>query len=291
MRRFLPLILISVLACSCSVARYARGPRTEEVLARNTGRGILESVDYPSREAGLSHRRMTVYLPEGYYRDTLRRYPALYLLHGARGNEVTWIDSADVLRGLDSLRAERKAADFILVMPNVNNYFGDKDYKDGHPVNAVRAFWTVDGEVERHFVHDVVCRVDSLYRTVPDKSGRAVAGMSSGALQSLYLFASNPDTFGYVGLFSPYAYPSIAAIGHPDVYGGLWRKLESRFADPPRDFGIYIGKTDFFYPHMVLFDRKLTRKGYPHRFIVAEGGHEWYNWSDFYLDFCQQVFR
>ena len=39
-------------------------------------------------------------------------------------------------------------------------------------VNAVRAFWLVDGEVERHFVHDVVGRMDSLYRTVPEKGGR-----------------------------------------------------------------------------------------------------------------------
>ena len=75
------------------------------------------------------------------------------------------------------------------------------------------------------------------------------------------------------------------------MYAGLWRKLERQFADPPAWFNIYIGKMYFFYPHMVLFDRRLTRKGYAHRFVTAPGGHEWYNWSDFYLDFCQQVFR
>jgi len=292
-RLLLPAVLAAaaLLAASCSAARYARGPRTAEIEARSGFEGVLETVTYPSSERGLSHRRAVVYLPKDYYRDSLRRYPVLYLLHGARGNEVTWIDSADVLRGLDSLRAERKAADFILVLPNVNNYFGERDYKDGHAVNAVRAFWSVDGEVERHFVHDVVGRVDSLYRTVPDKSGRAIAGMSSGALQSLYLFAGNPDTFGYVGLFSPYAYPTVAASNHTDVYDGLWRKLKRCFADPPARFDIYIGKTDFFYPHMILFDRRLTRKGYAHRFFVAEGGHEWYNWSDFYRDFCQGLFQ
>ncbi|MBO5546499.1 MAG: hypothetical protein J6N50_07380 [Bacteroidales bacterium] len=285
------LVAAALLAASCSAARYARGLETHEIRERYTGEGILETVTCPSSEPDLSHRRAVVYLPKDYYRDSLRRYPVLYLLHGARGNEVTWIDSADVLHGLDSLRQAGKARDFILVLPNVNNYFGERDYKNGHAVNAVRAFWAVDGEVERHFVHDVVGRVDSLYRTVPDKSGRAIAGMSSGALQSLYLFVSNPDTFDYAGLFSPYAYPGIAAMNHPDVYDGLWRKLRRKFADPPARFDIYIGKTDFFYPHMILFDRRLTRKGYAHRFVVAEGGHEWYNWSDFYLDFCQQLFQ
>ncbi|MBQ9449891.1 MAG: esterase family protein [Bacteroidales bacterium] len=291
MRKLLPLLLVAVLACSCSAARYARGPKTEEIPVRYGGKGILEAVNYPSGESDLDHRRMVVYLPEDYYRDSLRRYPVLYLFHGARGNEVTWIDSASVLHALDSLRGEGKARDFILVMPNMNNYFGQRDYKDGHAVNAVRAFWSVDGEVERHFVQDVVMRVDSLYRTVRAKSGRAVAGMSSGALQALYLSATYPDAFDYVGLFSPYAYNSVAAINHEDIYGALWRKLRRQFAVPPRSYSIYIGRTDFFYPHMVLFDKRLTRKGYPHRFVLAEGGHEWYNWSDFYTDFCQQLFQ
>lgn len=289
--RLFPLLLTAALACSCTAARYAMGPRTEDILARSGFEGTLEAVTYPSGEQDLTERRMTVYLPKDYYRDSLRRYPVLYLFHGARGNEVTWMDSVDVCHVLDSLRGVRKAADFIVVMPNMNNYFGDGDYKNGHAVNAVRAFWAVDGDVERHFVDDVVRTVDARYRTVRAKSGRAIAGMSSGALQTLYIAASWPDAFDYVGLFSPYAYPSFVAVNHEDVYGGLWRKLRRQFAEPPRDYAVYIGKADFFYPHMVLFDRKLTRKGYPHRFVVAEGGHEWYNWSDFLFDFCETIFR
>ncbi|MCR4823846.1 MAG: hypothetical protein K5849_00645 [Bacteroidales bacterium] len=290
MKKILPFLLMAVLACSCSMARYARGPRTQDIEARS-GRGIIEAVEYPSGERDLSKRRMTVYLPEDYYRDSLRSYPVLYLLHGARGNEVTWDDSARVFHVLDSLRGQGLARDFILVLPNMNNYFGDRDYKDGHAVNAVRAFWTVDGEVERYFMHDVVARTDSLYRTQREKGGRAIAGMSSGALQALYLSASYPRAFDYVGLSSPYTYAHVAACNHDDVYGSLWRKLRRQFSDPPKDYSLYIGKTDFFYPHILLYDRKLTRKGYPHRLIIAEGGHQWYNWSDFLIDFSQQIFR
>ncbi|MCR5352320.1 MAG: hypothetical protein K6E35_07505 [Bacteroidales bacterium] len=291
MKKFLPIVLLAILVSSCSVARYARGPESRDIESLPGYDGIIETVTYTSSEPGLSERRMVVYLPQEYYQDSLRRYPVMYLLHGARGNEKTWIDSADVFHCIDTLRRAGKAADFILVMPNMNNYRSDKDYKNGRAIPAVRAFFTVNGEVERYFVQDVVDRMDSLYRTVAKKSGRAVAGMSCGALQTIYLSANHPNTFAYVGLFSPYTYPTFAAKYHQDVYGGLWWKLERQFSVPPILYALYIGKTDFFYPHILLFDRKLTRKGYAHELVVNPGGHEWYNWSDFLEDFSQKIFR
>lgn len=291
MKKVLPLLLLALLACSCSMARYARGPESRDIEALAGYDGIIQAVSYPCSEPDLSERRMVVYLPKDYYRDSLRRYPVMYLLHGARGNEKTWVDSADVFHCIDTLRRAGRASEFILVLPNMNNYRSDRDYRNGRAIPAVRAFFLVDGETERYFVRDVVERVDSLYRTVADKSGRAIAGMSCGALQTVYLSADHPDTFDYVGLFSPYTYATFAAKYHRDVYGGLAWKLEEQFSDPPAYYGVYIGKTDFFYPHILLYDKKLTRKGYPHRLVLAEGGHEWYNWIDFYTDFCQRIFR
>ncbi len=291
MKRILLYLSLLLVASSCAAARYAQGPETSEILARSGYDGILEAVTYESSEPDLSVRRLVVYLPASYYSDSLRRYPVMYLLHGARGNEVTWIDYGDAFHSLDSLRRLSQAKDFILVLPNMNNYYGDDDYKNGHALNAMRAFWLLDGEAERYFCQDVVQRIDSLYRTVPEKRDRAIAGMSSGALQSIYLSAGHPDVFGYVGLFSPYNHPTFAAIGHRDVYGHLWRRLERQFADPPILYAIYIGKTDFFYPHMRIFDNNLTKKGYPHQIVITPGGHEWYNWSDYLIDFYTKIFQ
>ena len=47
-----------------------------------TPKGLVEEVQYPGSVPGPSFRRMIVYLPPDYYR-TGRRYPVLYLLHGA----------------------------------------------------------------------------------------------------------------------------------------------------------------------------------------------------------------
>ena len=291
MKRLLPYIMLLALACSCATARYAAGPKTDEILAISGYDGIIEAVTYPCSEPDLTERRMVVYLPASYYEDTLRRYPVMYLLHGARGNEITWHEYGDAFHRLDSLRRLGLAGDFILVQPNLNNYRDDRDYKDGRPVPAVRAFWLLDGEAETYFHKDILERVDSLYRTVPGKEGRAIAGMSSGALQALYLSASHPDTFDYVGLFSPYTRTTFAAWGNKEVYGNLWRRLDAQFRTPPAMFAIYIGKTDIFYPHIKAFERRLSRKGYPHRFVTAEGGHEWYNWTDFLEDFYRTAFK
>lgn len=285
------LLLSCLLAImSCATGRYAAGPSSSQITSLPGYDGTIEAVPFNSREPGLRERRMVVYLPPSYYSDTLRRYPVLYLLHGARGNEATWIERGRAFRSLDSLRRENKAREFILVLPNVNRYYGDDDYKNGRAVNAARAFWFLNGEAERYFMPDVVSRTDSLYRTIPEKRGRAIAGMSTGALQCLYLSASHPDAFDYVGLFSPYAAPTFAAWGHPDAYGRLSPKLKRQFVHPPQAYLIYIGRGDIFRPHMELYNRRLNRHGYPHEFILSEGGHEWYNWSAYLVDFYQRLF-
>ena len=183
MRSIVPLLLLVLLA-SCSSARYATGPDSERIRAMEGFRGRIEAVEYPTAEKNLSRRRMVVYLPASYATDSLRRYPVLYLLHGARGNELTWQERGQVFSCLDSLVSVGEAAEFILVLPNLNNFFGDKDYKNGHASNATRAFWTLDGEAESHFVDEVVALTDSLFRTLPGKADRALAiGQSSGKVR------------------------------------------------------------------------------------------------------------
>ena len=291
MKNVLKLCFLLLLLSGCSSARYARGLTDKEVYERYARHeGSLQTVTYPSGERRIANRRFVAYLPKSYAEDTTRRYPVLYLLHGARGNELTWMDSAQVTTRIDSLVASGKAREFILVTPNMNRYFSEADYKDGRCVNAMRAFWLLNGEAERHF-STVVHQTDSLFRTIPTREGRALAGMSTGALQALYLSADAPDLFNHVGLFSPYAYPTFAALGHLDVYGGLSQKLERLFARAPETYHSFIGRADIFYPHMLLFHRRLTRNGYPHTFTTTPGGHEWYNWKDFMAEFATEIFQ
>ena len=289
MRKFCYILPLLLSLLSCANARYARGSESEDIETLPVCDGTIKALPYKSSDVGLSERRMVVYLPPNYYKEPEKRYPVMYLLHGARGNEATWIERGDALRTLDSLVRIGAAPEFILVMPNMNRYYNDREYNNGHAVNAIRAFWTVDGEVESNFMTDVVRTVDGTFRTINSKSARAIAGMSSGGLQALYLAANNPHSFDYVGLFSPYTQDTPWGYQHPEFYGRLGHKMKKQFADPPAYYGLMIGDTDFFYPNVLLFDREMKGKGYEHELIIRPGGHEWYNWRAFLIHFYQVV--
>jgi enterochelin esterase-like enzyme len=93
------------------------GPAPSGFASRRDGieRGKVETVEYDSRSVG-DTRKMVVYLPPGYSKDT--RYPVLYLLHGAGDDEAGWNmkGAANVI--LDNLLADKKIAPMIVVMPN-----------------------------------------------------------------------------------------------------------------------------------------------------------------------------
>ena len=78
-------------------------------------RGKVETVEYDSKSVG-DARKMTVYLPPGYSKDT--KYPVLYLLHGAGDNEGGWTRSGAANVILDNLFADKKIVPMIVVMPN-----------------------------------------------------------------------------------------------------------------------------------------------------------------------------
>ncbi len=275
-------IVIALILNSCSIMtqRYASHETFPQPVTDYRPKGILEDAMIPSDEPKLHSRRALVYLPADYYQND-DRYPVLYLLHGARGNEVTWIERGRILQLVDSLSSGAYTHPFILVLPNMNSYRDSIDYGHSRAKNAISAFYSVNGTVETFFVSNVVKEIDLKYRTIASKEGRAIAGMSLGAMQSIYISAGNPDIFGSIGLFSPMAHSIIQPGKYSGFYSHLWEKMGNQFVNPPQDYCIMIGKTDFFYPHMCNWHKKLEKKAYSHSFYVTNGGHEWYNWEAF----------
>ena len=72
-------------------------------------------MEYDSKSVG-DTRKMMVYLPPGYSKDT--KYPVLYLLHGAGDNEGGWTRTGSANLILDNLFADKKIVPMIVVMPN-----------------------------------------------------------------------------------------------------------------------------------------------------------------------------
>ena len=93
------------------------GELSANYFVREVPHGTVSKVWYPSPTLGMERRRMTVYTPAG-YEDGTERYPVLYLLHGAGGDENAWSELGRAVQILDNLIAQGKAKPMIVVMPN-----------------------------------------------------------------------------------------------------------------------------------------------------------------------------
>ncbi|MBO4446782.1 MAG: hypothetical protein J5764_01505 [Bacteroidales bacterium] len=285
------IFLAALLVCSCSSARYAPNTAYPAPKINRIHAGHLESVTYPTLPPdGPRERRMFVYLPEGYY-ESQKRYPVLYMLHGARGNELSWIERADMLDCADSLVQAGKMEETILVFNNLNPYKDDADYAYSRCKNAFESFFGITGVAQSEFMETVVHTVDSLYRTIPDKEHRAIAGMSLGGMDSIHLTATHPQSFGYVGLFSPLVHSVVKSSPRSSFYKNLKQKQVAQFENPPALYIIMIGKTDIFHPIMECWRRDLAKRGYNYEYVLSPGGHEWYNWKDYGIIFLQRLWK
>lgn len=292
MKRLLVRIAASVmtilLAVSCGVSKYAVNQQYPALDSKMKYDGILEECFHDCSVEGPDKRRMMVYLPKDYYQNN-DRFPVIYLLHGARGNELSWIEKAGILQNIDSLTASAKMKETIVVFPNVNQYKSEKDFGKSRLKGAIESFFETDGVVEAAFMNDVVGTIDSVYRTIPDRSHRAIAGLSIGAMQSMYISANSPESFGYVGLFSSMVHPVLRKSEHSSFYKDLKKKMELQFRNPPTLYWIMIGKTDIYYPRMVSFKKYLDKKGYHSDMYVTNGGHQWYNWEEYANMFMRKI--
>jgi len=273
------------------------------VLITNKGKGDNYSVNdvphgnvvrtwYPSTTFK-TKRRMTVYTPPG-YEEGKSRYPVLYLLHGSGGDEEAWVTLGAVPRILDNLVAEGKAEPMIVVMPNGNpsTQAAPGETKENlaqHPVMSNTLPGYKDGSYERSF-KEIVDFVDSRYRTKPEKSARAVAGLSMGGFHSLFISANHPDLFDYVGLFSPGINFTNVNITIP-AYNNLEEKLAIQMK---RGFKLYwmgIGRTDGLYEPMQEYKKRLDKIHFPYKYVESTRGHIWSNWRSYLLQFAPLLFN
>jgi enterochelin esterase-like enzyme len=144
------------------------------------------------------HDPISVYLPPGYKQDCSRRYPTIYLLHGTWGNDVDW--STQGFAGIieDNLLAEGKAKAAVIVMPNFNNTANGTNPTTMVPDTA----FPEDGFRE-DLIKAYVPWVQSHFCVQDRQSGRAFAGLSQGADDTLNIIEHNATEFAYYGVQSP----------------------------------------------------------------------------------------
>ena len=221
-----PLLLLSLwlgIGTACPPPALAQGRIAIETLHSQALRGNLIG-DTPDRQ-------VTVYLPPSYDRDPARRYPVVYLLHGATSDPREWLDGSYEGLNLAAALDERASeAQYIVAMPLADNSFGGSFY-----VNSP-AF----GRWEDFVATELVRFLDTHFRTLPERSSRVLAGQSMGGFGALYLAGRHADTFAHVYAMSPCC---LGFLGDLAADGDRWqaeqsgwlRAMAMAFApDPPR---------------------------------------------------------
>ena len=268
------------------------GALSANYIVRDVPHGSMSKVWYPSPTLGMNQRRMTIYTPAGYDNNTKEKYPVLYLLHGAGGDENAWSELGRAAQILDNLIAQGKAKPMIMVMPNGNG--GQQAVPGEYPNSMYKPSFmnerTMDGAIEAAFVKDVVGYVDSHYRTIADKQHRAIAGLSMGGFHSLWISANNPETFDFVGLFSAAISRENPQGEYAYIYQNLDKKLTAQFKKAPKLYYIAIGDKDFLFNDNVNYRSKLDAKGVNYEYWETDGGHEWRNWRKYLNAFLQKIF-
>jgi pimeloyl-ACP methyl ester carboxylesterase len=221
----------------CVVA-LAAGVASTPAILPGQGTLVTDSVSSPglaSNVVGDSPvRRVLMYLPPSYSRDASRRYPVLYLLHGATSVPDEWIDGTyqglDLRVALDSLVAAAAVPEFIVVMPDADNALGAGFY-----VNS-----PATGNWEDFVVRDLVHHVDGRYRTDNRAVRRALVGHSMGGFGAFTIGFNHPGVFGLVYAISPCC---LGFVGRLADSSPAWTALSAvtRWHDAPDRIRLLVG--------------------------------------------------
>ena len=137
-------------------------------------------------------RRAFVYTPAEYSANPKKKYPVLYLQHGWGENEYAWSNQGYANLIMDNLIAEGKCKPFIIVM----TYGMTNDIRFG----GIGQFTAK--EFETVLVDELIPYVDSHFRTIAKKEGRAMAGLSMGGITTKLITLRRTDVFDAYGLLS-----------------------------------------------------------------------------------------
>lgn len=252
------------------------GERTENYGEANQ-HGTVSHRWYKSKILGMD-RRLTVYTPYGYEENTKTKYPVLYLLHGAGGDEEAWSSMGRAAQILDNLIEKGLAKPMICVMPNGNpNQAAAQTL--GLPVKEMD--WR-DPAIRTSYVQslceEIVPFIEKNYRAIAKPQSRAIAGLSMGGGHTISASILYPEMFDYICPLSA------AGQATPEQIAAL-KKAGVKL------YFLACGTTDFLYKGSQELDKTLTEQGLDHIFYESDGGHVWSNWRLYLNTFAPLLFK
>jgi S-formylglutathione hydrolase FrmB len=210
-------LLGAALVCAMLAARAAAAPDPQLVGTKRIDSRLTELTLRTPELAAPTHVR--VLLPAGYASHRKKRYPVLYLLHGASGSQTDWTTAGNAETATAKLP-------LIVVMPDGGRGGFYTDWFNNGKGGGPR--W------ETWHIKRLIPYVDAHYRTRATRSQRAIAGLSMGGFGTFSYAARHPDLFtaalSMSGAVDTTLAPSVIdAIPGADGggFGALWGDYEA----------------------------------------------------------------
>ncbi|WP_337042650.1 alpha/beta hydrolase [Emticicia sp. 17c] len=232
--------------------------------------------------------KAAVVLPATYSKSK-EAYPVLYLLHGGYGHFSDWLLKVPEKNLVQSLADQYN---LIIVMPEgeIFSYYLDSQ------VNK-------ESQFETYISKEVIEKIDQTYRTVRDRKGRVITGLSMGGYGSLYLASRHPDTYCAAGSMSGALNPDMWSWKlTPERYTGIKKAFEGilgpietntdaykaasviNMADKMKTNQVALifdcGVDDFLIEPNRELHRRLVFNNTPHDYTERPGNHTWDYWQN-----------
>lgn len=229
--------------------------------------------------------KAAVVLPNSYAKGKAA-YPVMYLLHGAYGHFNDWLKNTPNKKLVQGLSDQYN---MIIVMPEGETF---SFYLDS-PFNK-------ESQFETYITQEVIQKVDKTYRTISNRNGRVITGLSMGGHGALYLSSKHPDLFcaagsmsGAVDMGTLLNRESSAQIvklmqpvfgdksGNSELYAqyavmGMLDKIKANKLPLIMDCGV----DDFLIEPNRELHRRLVYNKVDHDYTERPGGHTWDYWEN-----------
>ena len=214
-------------------------------------------------------------IPDSYSNGN-KTFPVLYLLHGYSDSYNGWVKKVPHVKDLADQH------NMIIICPDggFSSWYFDSPEDEKF-------------KYETFIATELVNWTDQTFKTIKDRKGRAITGLSMGGHGGLFLGFKHQDIYGAAGSMSggvdlrpfPENWHISKRIGtyaeHPD----RWEEnsvinLTHLLSKDHLKIIIDCGSSDFFYPANVKLHEKLLERNIPHDFISRPGNHNWEYWSN-----------
>lgn len=258
----------------------------------------VDTLAIPSVAMGKTYNAAVV-LPNSYTKSKAK-YPVMYLLHGAYGHFRDWLKNTPNKMTVKDLADQYN---IIIVMPEGENF---SFYIDS-PVNKGSQF-------ETYITKEVIQKIDQTYRTVNDKKGRVITGLSMGGHGALYLSAKHPELYAAAGSMSGAV--DMGAMPNRDNAQEIKKLMEPVFGPEGAPQEVYAanavlnmvdkikannlplimdcGVDDFLIEPNRELHRRLVYGKIPHEYTERPGAHTWEYWENavpYHALFFAKIFK